>query len=1105
MTVATDLQLRSGVSRRLFLRIDGLPYDFWQPHEVSAPSYGAEVAFGSLVNTSASTNSITRTTGGTPDTWDSGGASTSTITEGWVDFRNDDVANNVAGGLSSGNADATLADIDFAWMLTNVSGGTAYIYENGTLRLDDGAYVATDEFRVELVGGVVRYYKNGAFVYESAGSPTGDMLFDCSIHTVGGSIVDVVMHQAGEWRTPLECLDLGGEVSNGLDIRELKADSGAIAFQLRNIYNTSLERVGSTNDQDETYLLPQLFATGRASGGHTAHLRSVADEVFVLHSASTIYCDINTDFDATGTAYIGGREAFTYTGRSLHSAPTSLYKFTGVTKGVYPAVGTSAFGQAFRIDPNAKTGSTLGLPVTQYPLTYFGRQIALYVVTLQGDGTWPAFSAAEMLWSGSINHEINYDAQRGAYELSCVSLLSWLEQVEVGTGITEGHIRGYNLLGPDRLGLSGEVRDSSGTVAATFSGSVAAGWYETLPSQLVMNVICDQNNWSVATYAPSGGGGGIDSEGVLFMEFGQSSLGGAGRTYKIWATDVHNIALQAIGYPFEFEWTSAAPGAYVTVAGERPAFKSFHPLERRCNGGYLYTDLHTTQQIASQGDQGVTRGYCLVGPVVALNGREEEPFIAAYTGDDGGTYLKLTLDAEQPYSPWPRQAAGHAWHDEPSFVKQVYYSESRVRQRGAWRGPFEALLHPLLSTGTQAADNGVYDTMPPQFAVGLNSSLVDTQSFLDADALISTDALADRRGFLQLQSPTEYFKLLHRECKLFGYFLVQSRGQLSLKPLAEPGTDTYVETLDASTNAQIIESPKLSWSTGACLNKWIVKPIYSTKDDDYVDRKFIFVDQDSVDALREAYAIEIEHPGLYSSIRYDDGLKDGWLTSGLRPLFDRKAQVFRLPLPRVDVTLGPVYANRIAIGDVVRWQSTQHPDPFGSGTMSLDCLAMVVDYEPSWGGEMGWTARVGLLVFANADRLLVTPWAPGALVELGETSWVSGGPYFTCVPRAFGVTGDNEDGEAFNAGDIVRCIWTHPTDPTAGQEWAGLEVDYYDAATHRLYLTGSPAMTGYDFAREYVIVPDDWDQVTTAQQALALFQADETTMKLDGDLALRYG
>jgi hypothetical protein len=894
------------------------------------------------------------------------------------------------------------------------------------------------------------------------------------------------------WRTPLDCLDVDAEASSGLDLRKMAVDVSGLTLYLSNTYDANGNWTHATNNPDTSYLLAQQFAPARTPPQNRCYLRRNSEtDAWVLPLPSSGYIHVDVDpsdrgFASSGVAYLNG-EPFSYTSidTTTNFAGQTIGRFKGVVRGLYPAVGASGVARAYPI--LSEGSSTFGTSITPYPDSLFGRLVVLYAATLQSDGTWSAFSDAEPLWSGYLDHQVNYDAAEGRFELACFSLVNGLEDRSAARELPTGLLRGINLSGTNTDQRT--LRISVGAFSKEFT--VDAAHYAT-PLELAQEVVSKAK----LAFFPNSLSVYATDRGLEFSTYSSTTTELSGR---------FTHTGRALGLPdadtSTLSFVRNSPGAVVP-------WESYHPGEPGANGGNLYTGLDRV--ITKQGDTTTTQAFVSLSRVFAYdaNGQQVEiedsrAGVLAYTGSSGRQrILSLTADAMREIGWW----AGHRVGEEPCEVKNclfmtttdVYGSEELTSLSD---GPFSFLLRCLVSTGgTTGAHNGTYDTMAPEFSLGVPADLVDTQGFLDADAAIAGDALTGRWYQASIDT-TSWLEILQRECMLFGYALAFTRGKLRLLRVVE---DLYVETLDAGTNAEFLETSVVESDARSTITAWDVRAFQDASKGELSKRK-IEISDAAARELSTRHEIKLEHPGIGRWESHPLGpffASDTQLSSALVGHFSLGwSSMLRYALQKVQVSLAPEMAIRIGIGDAVRYQNENHPSPDGSGAMSVDRLGIVTNIAWSYAGENAWTGQATILLYSGASPLDAHPWAPGALVDnAGSEGW-SGTPgfYLAVEQFAFGdSTIDSEDGEAFVAGDEILVIHTHTTDPTSPSVQGPFTVSGYDAANNRLYLSGSPSISLVSDS-EYVVVPADYTDIGGAQRLRASHQASATTHALDGD------
>ncbi len=150
------------------------------------------VSWTTLVNVTASGGTLTKT-GGCNGCQDAGAVSTQQIAsgDGYVELTLPATGTQRAIGLSRGNSNTRLDDIDYAWRFW--PDGGASVLENGLYRNVATTYQPGDVFRIAVASRAVRYYKNGTLVYTSLLAPLYPLLVDTSFLNLGASFEKVVI------------------------------------------------------------------------------------------------------------------------------------------------------------------------------------------------------------------------------------------------------------------------------------------------------------------------------------------------------------------------------------------------------------------------------------------------------------------------------------------------------------------------------------------------------------------------------------------------------------------------------------------------------------------------------------------------------------------------------------------------------------------------------------------------------------------------------------------------------------------------------------------------------------------------------------------------
>jgi hypothetical protein len=104
--------------------------------------------------------------------------------DGDIEFTIGEINTFWGAGLSHGNTDTTLADIDFAFRFNGA--GWADVLENGVYQTGgDTPYSAGDIFRIAIAENKIQYLKNGVLLRESQKPPQYPLMLDTSLGTLG--------------------------------------------------------------------------------------------------------------------------------------------------------------------------------------------------------------------------------------------------------------------------------------------------------------------------------------------------------------------------------------------------------------------------------------------------------------------------------------------------------------------------------------------------------------------------------------------------------------------------------------------------------------------------------------------------------------------------------------------------------------------------------------------------------------------------------------------------------------------------------------------------------------------------------------------------------
>ncbi len=160
---------------------------------VAADAAGQNVVWTSQINV-AVTGEILAKTAGCDGCDDAGAASQQAIAagNGYVEFTVGEGNTFLAAGMSHGNENTSLTDIDFAFRFNGA--GWADVLENGVYQPGgDTPYLPGDVFRIAIAGDRIQYIRNGVVLIERQTAIQYPMLLDVTLGTMGATIRDAVV------------------------------------------------------------------------------------------------------------------------------------------------------------------------------------------------------------------------------------------------------------------------------------------------------------------------------------------------------------------------------------------------------------------------------------------------------------------------------------------------------------------------------------------------------------------------------------------------------------------------------------------------------------------------------------------------------------------------------------------------------------------------------------------------------------------------------------------------------------------------------------------------------------------------------------------------
>jgi hypothetical protein len=230
-------------------------------------------AFTAVTGATATASLILKTA---PDGTNNGGAiSVRQIREGdgYVQFTTLESNRTKTAGLSLADPDQREATI--RWGIRLTAARQVQVVELGALRGTFGLYNPGDVFRVAVVGGQIRYSKNGTVFYTSISQPSYPMFFDSSLFTTKATLANIVLEDTF-WTSVAGADAIGGKLINvaatgwgnagAVSLGSIAAGTGHVEFSTNEVNRAKalgLSHTSETNSYTDIDYAITLGAAGQ--------------------------------------------------------------------------------------------------------------------------------------------------------------------------------------------------------------------------------------------------------------------------------------------------------------------------------------------------------------------------------------------------------------------------------------------------------------------------------------------------------------------------------------------------------------------------------------------------------------------------------------------------------------------------------------------------------------------------------------------------------------------------------------------------------------------------------------------------------------------------
>lgn len=849
-----------------------------------------------------------------------------------------------------------------------------------------------------------------------------------------------------DWADPTGGMIVGGTLEAKIELYEPDIDAPEIEVTI--------------SDKNEV-LISKIFREGNSSGNATYLTSNVP-----AGSTSAINVKSTTGFASSGNIYIGD-EVIGYT-------TTTVTTFATITRAKYTINQTDSGGQfssSHLIGANVTTSATTAPAVTDYPRTWYGRWVHLFLhVKDPFTGLYCKASAARKIFSGRMTSYS--DDGKGNVIIKAKSAMEllhrpigadqWSATINEGVGITDDEVTitnaanaGYGVTA--NLGLTGnqshaEVADAlNAQFAAWESGaSITADdiwsleltdFFDGGPPRYVFHLHASTaiEQWESA---------GIRMHRDIWNLLGWPNEGVTPQTFLEYDTTTHWY-LEAPEPPLIFRQVNIAQYSVLELSDEINTFATQAATDAPnapplCNGVVEFKDGKNSVVYAVL----YTNGSPSTIQVLAQLDKSTGSFrLPVYTGRAGEVKpIRLGDQTEAP------------------TVRQVWYQHG---QAGT------ALLKMLLSTGGASGFNHADYDYFNQFTTGSFGASVPA-SLVDVD---SWEALNDVTMQLLVSEPKPFYEYLEQVLAASNRYVVWKSRSASTNPklsIVRPALDTSVQASWSLTESNKTESERLTVERApdGIINRVVIKygqGIGATK-------------ENALTLLVENIASQSDY-GRRRTITIEAPIVTNAPALAAQTVAPAMAY-FSRPLAVVERSITPAFI-RMAPGDVATLTDPYIVDPLtGTRGATLYCWVLSTSFDLARG-----KGKAKLVFLPEKDPTWTAPWAPSARVNEASAGggYNAGTRVLTLKQHEFGASSGTVDALYFANGDPVHIV---QLDDNAPLEW----FDTIDGAPTSTTIRVLIGLGGFDSTKRYVIEYDDISTVSNDAQFNHAFIADSSTL-----------
>lgn len=833
--------------------------------------------------------------------------------------------------------------------------------------------------------------------------------------------------------------------------------------------------------------------THRTAGGAETSLGATVDQ-----DDTTIPVDSTSLFPSSGVIHIG-TETIAYSG-------VTSTTFTGCTRGKFSpfgkGTGTDRYAHNHRV--GIGPGPSIKPQVTQFPRTWIGRWVGLWVHAVNPDGSLQAKADALRVFAGRLV-EVRDDADLLSTILVCEHVLTDLREATIGRDMFAGELAdGLYLPAGAKFGLAdfnGSAVKTANDLVVVTSGAAGANqinqgvyshddlfnaWSAWLASELQAARIYGSYTFGIATIPPDG-----ELRAKIYWTIPGSGLVRFGLSMP---------KVVALWMGFHEPDDQGALGI-IDVKDDGSSGTLHHrvgavtPMRAWVSNGLSTAFLRVKSATGTFQDQTSSLPQSAAPPVnVGGTGwgvflfNESALIRAQFTDNGDGTYdlehVETVLTEQQgPFAEPPLASFAATIADPtPIIVRQVFVFEFRT----------DVFLNALVySGGTPNYNHATHDVLPYGIGLAYPGEIFGA----DWETSVASAPGADKPIAVVVDKPTKLSTLIGSDLVLRHMFPVWKSGGLRMATWQTPTLSLAIASLTESNKAEPSGRNVNHRSPTVLSARWaknVIKINYNR--DAIVDGEYHAIinieDRTAIDDIGDkAEPFTIDARNTYTQF-----LETGAGIEDLVPnVFIPAVQLFTRPVRTlkrsIDLTLWD-----LAPGDIISVSDSFARDPTSGVRVVGNRPGIIVSHKVNPGGATpdGSTAPIvaeAEVMFIESNR--VYAYGPSAQIDNTvstggfDAGYDNGNLTIRTVSHAYSESSEPIDAASFAAGDEIVIHEIDPSNPGSLLSWT---VTIVSVSTTDIEIDA--ALTAWDNTKVYRVIPANYSAVQTDQQALA-YQADD--------------